>query len=107
MVQEQSIVKEKVSRFYEQARRCLPVKKVLLYGSYAKGLATESSDIDVAVVVDSPDHLKRIELTSQLFHIAGKIDVAVEPRCVFWDEYKDCSTGSILFDIISSGLEIT
>lgn len=106
MVQEQSVVREKVLRFYNEACRSLPVKKMLLYGSYAKGLATESSDIDVAVVVDFPDHLKRIDLTSKLFHIAGKIDVAIEPKCVFWDEYRDCPEGSILSDIISSGIEV-
>ncbi|MCF7956293.1 MAG: nucleotidyltransferase domain-containing protein [Phycisphaerae bacterium] len=106
MVQEQSVVREKVSRFYKEACRSFPVIKVLLYGSYAKGSATESSDIDVAVVIDSPDHLNRIDLTSRLFHIAGQIDVAIEPKCVFLDEYQDCPTGSILYEIISSGIEV-
>ncbi|MBW8014721.1 MAG: nucleotidyltransferase domain-containing protein [Planctomycetes bacterium] len=106
MVQEQSVVREKVSRFYREARQSIPVKKVLLYGSYAKGSATESSDIDVAVIIDISDHLKRIDLTSKLFHIAGQIDVAIEPKCVFLDEYLDCPTGSILYDIISTGIEV-
>ena len=106
MAQNQAVVQKKVDRFYQEAKQVLPVKKVLLYGSYAKGLATDSSDIDVAVVIDSPDHLKRIDLTSKLIHIARKIDVAIEPKCVFWDEYQNCPSGSILQDIISTGIEV-
>ena len=87
MDQGQAIVCEKVLRFYQSAKQLFPIKKVLLYGSHAKGLATENSDIDVAVVVDEMDHSKRIEITARLFHAAFDIDAAIEPKCIFWDEY--------------------
>jgi len=83
-----------------------PIKKMLLYGSYAKGLATESSDIDVAVVVDETDHSKRIEITARLFHAAFDIDAAIEPKCIFWDEYQNHDKASILSEIISNAIEI-
>jgi len=47
------------------------VKKVILYGSYAKGNPKESSDIDIMVVVDNSVNCYRIEeeLNEILFDI--------------------------------------
>jgi len=106
MDQSQAIVREKVLRFYESAKQLFPIKKVLLYGSHAKGRATEDSDIDVAVVVDEADRSKRIEITARLFHSAFEVDAAIEPKCIFWDEYKNHDKASILSEIISTAIEI-
>ena len=80
---------------------------MLLYGSHAKGVATEDSDIDVAVIVDEMDHSKRVEITARLFHAAFDIDAAIEPKCIFWDEYVNHDKASILSEIISKAIEIT
>jgi len=106
MDQVEAVVRDKVLRFYESARESVPIRKVLLYGSHAKGRATEHSDIDVAVVVDEPDHAKRIEITAKLFHSAFQVDPAIEPKCIFWDEYEDHDEASILFEIIDTAVEI-
>ncbi len=106
MDQSQAIIREKVLRFYREAMQLFPIKKMLLYGSHAKGLATENSDIDVAVVVDQADHSKRIEITAKLFHAAFGIDAAIEPKCIFWDEYINPDKASILSEIISKSIEI-
>jgi predicted nucleotidyltransferase len=106
MVQSQAIIREKLLKFYRSAKQLFPIKKILLYGSYAKGQATENSDIDVAVVVDETDHSKRIEITSRLFHAAFDIDAAIEPKCIFWDEYLNHDKASILSEIISKAIEI-
>jgi len=106
MDQSQAVIREKVLRFYQAAKQLFPIKKMLLYGSYANGLATEDSDIDVAVVVDQPDHSKRIEITARLFHAAFDIDAAIEPKCIFWDEYLNPDKASILSEIISNAIEI-
>ena len=106
MDQGQAIIRQKVLRFYQVAKRLFPIKKVLLYGSHARGLATEDSDIDVAVVVDQTDHSKRIEITAGLFHAAFGIDAAIEPKCIFWDEYQNPQKASILSEIINKSVEI-
>ena len=106
MDQGQAIIREKVLRFYQAAKQLFPIKKMLLYGSYANGTATEDSDIDVAVVVDQPDHSKRVEITARLFHSAFDIDAAIEPKCIFWDEYQHPDKASILSEIISKAIEI-
>jgi predicted nucleotidyltransferase len=106
MNQLEAVVRDKVLCFYESARKSVPIRKVLLYGSHAKGRATEDSDIDVAVVVDEPDHAKRIEITTGLFHSAFQVDPAIEPKCVFWDEYENHDEASILSEIIDTSVEI-
>lgn len=106
MDQGQAIVRGKVLRFYEAARQLFPIKKVLLYGSHAKGRAAPHSDIDVAVVVDEKDHSKRIDITAGLFHTAFAIDPAIEPKCIFWDEYRAPVPASILSEIINTAVEI-
>ena len=99
-------VKKSVMRFSEYISRELPVRKVLLYGSYAKGSAQTDSDIDVAVFVDYPDHKQRLKLATKLFHFAGDIDIDIEPKCFFWDEYNNRIQGSILSEILNTGIEI-
>jgi predicted nucleotidyltransferase len=100
------LVREKVLEFYRSARQVLPIDKVLLYGSYAKGQATERSDIDVAVVVDETDHSRRIEITTKLFDSAFRVDPAIEPKCIFRDEYENHDEASILAEIIGTAIEI-
>ena len=107
MVEDKDRIKNIVNRFYVAIKDLYPVKKVILYGSYAKGHATEDSDIDVGVVIDYPDHLQRLEITTNLFHHARQINSAVEPKCIFWDEYQNPEEGSILAEIVRSGIVIT
>jgi predicted nucleotidyltransferase len=102
----ETVIRDKLVRFYETARLSLPIRKVLLYGSHAKGNAGQDSDIDVAVVVDEIDHTKRIEITAKLFDSAFRIDPAIEPKCIFWDEYKNHDAASILAEIIRTAIEI-
>ena len=99
-------VKKTVRRFSDCVSEQLPVKKVLLYGSYAKGTATDDSDVDVAVFLDCKDHAQRIVLATQLFHCAGEIDVEIEPKCYFWDEYNNCLRGSILAEILKTAVDV-
>ena len=106
MDQVPAVIRKKILRFYESARQSLAIRKVLLNGSHAKGSARQDSDIDVAVVVDEPDHSKRIEITAGLFGSAFAIEPAIEPKCIFWDEYKDHDKASILAEIIDTAVEI-
>ena len=99
-------IKESVKRFNECISRQLPVRKVLLYGSYAKGCPQVDSDVDVAVFLDYPDHAQRLELAAKLFHFAADIDIEIEPKCFFWDEYRNYDKASILAEIINTSIEV-
>ena len=99
-------VKQTAQRFGDYIGTKLPVRKVLLYGSYAKGTPRKDSDIDIAVFIDDPDHQKRLALAAQLWHFAGDIDVEIEPKCFFWDEYQNHENASILAEIIRTSIEL-
>ena len=92
--------------FTKELKDLFPVKKVLLYGSYAKGTFSDDSDIDIAVVIDENDYSKKIEITSKLFKIASDIDVFIEPKCVFWKDYLNFEPASILGEIIRTSKTI-
>ena len=67
---------EKVEKILKEIKRYLEgkygdkVKKVILYGSYARGEATEDSDVDVLVVVD--DSLNEWDVLDYLAPLLGK-----------------------------------
>lgn len=70
--------------FVPIAKEHFPYSAVYLFGSYAKGCATESSDIDIAIVI--PDYgemtTKDIRFAMRdLWMRGGDIDARIEP-CV-------------------------
>ena len=70
--------------FVPVAKEHFPYSAVYLFGSYAKGCATENSDIDIAIVI--PDYgemtTKDIRFAMRdLWMRGGDIDVRIEP-CV-------------------------
>jgi uncharacterized protein len=65
-------------RYAEKVKAAMPVKMVVLYGSHARGNATQYSDIDIAVVVDEfrGDYLKA---SANLFNLVRGINTRIEP----------------------------
>lgn len=69
----------KIANLYAlEVRKFLPVKMIILFGSWAKGKAGKSSDIDIAVVVEkvTGDYLKT---SSELYNIVRRVDKKIEP----------------------------
>ena len=91
----------------EKARQTLDVRQVILFGSYAKGTATDDSDIDIAVITDSPVN-DWLETSAELYRISGSINLALEPhlldyehdRSGFLEEIR--KTGELIYDRIQS-----
>lgn len=75
---DKSEVIERVKIFAERARQSLDVQQVILFGSYARGTATEHSDIDVAVVTGTPP-ADWLEASTNLFRLRRDIDLSIEP----------------------------
>ena len=88
----------RVKQYAAVVRQNFPVKKVILYGSHAKGKARDGSDIDVAVVV------RRVEgnlsiLEAKLFKLRRDIEPMIEP--VLLEEDNDPS--GFLAEILRTG----
>lgn len=74
---DQSVI-EKVKRYADMVRHTIEVKKIVLYGSYARETEHAGSDIDVAVIVDRIDG-DWLEVSARLFELVREIDVRIEP----------------------------
>ncbi|MBQ6164619.1 MAG: nucleotidyltransferase domain-containing protein [Clostridia bacterium] len=69
----------KIARIYaESVRAIMAPKAIFLYGSHAKGTATENSDIDIAVVVDSID-TDYLSTVAKLWGLTRSVNDDIEP----------------------------
>jgi hypothetical protein len=95
-----------VYAFSRAVRMILPVRKVFLYGSYARGQAGADSDIDIGVVIDQQPGFTRIDAGVALFHCAADIDAKIEPRCIFTHEYEHPPSASILEALLKTAVDL-
>jgi predicted nucleotidyltransferase len=77
-------IRDVVSEYANNVRTVLPVSRVLLYGSYAKGTANEYSDVDVCFFIANSDD--------------NWLDIMVKLRIISLD-YKDIFISPIVFNI--------
>jgi predicted nucleotidyltransferase len=71
-------------RYTERIKGFFNLKKVILFGSYARNTNKEFSDIDVAVVVDKIDSLLNSEFL--LHKLVRDVDLRIEP-ILFEEDY--------------------
>ena len=70
----------KARSFAEDVKQVMPVDKAILFGSYAKGYATELSDVDICFFLKDYNGKKRVEIIAELLGMGGKYrDVPFEP----------------------------
>jgi predicted nucleotidyltransferase len=95
----------KAKAYAEDAKRTLPVEKVFLYGSYAKGTASEQSDIDICFFLRNFGNQDRIEILTELLTVLCKHnDLYFEPN-VF--EMDDIPRGNpFVKEVLRTGIEI-
>ncbi len=68
----------KAKQYADQVSKNIRPRKIILYGSYAKGNWRENSDIDIAVVVGSVEG-DFLELETKLYKLKRNIDDRIEP----------------------------
>lgn len=79
---------ENIKKFSVELGKQIKFKKIILFGSFARGTANEDSDIDIAVIVDKfPGEF--LKVTPILWRIASEIDSRIEP--VIIEDGKDDS----------------
>lgn len=65
-------IKEKLLPIFQS----IPVEKAILFGSYAKGIPTESSDVDI--VIDSKGKIRGIDFFGVLEDITETLKIPVD-----------------------------
>ncbi len=89
---------ERVKQYGDLVKEVFHVKKIILFGSHAKGAARADSDIDVAVVLSNIDDDILLS-ESTLFRLKRNIDARIEP--VLLEEENDRS--GFLEEILKNG----
>jgi uncharacterized protein len=80
----------------------LGVKKVYLFGSFAKGKENEESDIDIALILENmPDFFST---QRQLMKLRRKIDLRIEPHPIKEQDFN--SLNPFAYEIEKTGIEI-
>ncbi|MDR2206570.1 MAG: nucleotidyltransferase domain-containing protein [Flavobacteriaceae bacterium] len=77
-------------------------KKMILFGSYAKGTPREDSDIDIAVVFS--DYANRIDRQVELMKLTRKIDSRIEPHPFREREFEP--SNPFVHEIMTHGTEV-
>ena len=71
----QSIL-EKLRQYKPELQRKYPVSRLGVFGSYARGEATNESDIDIAVEISAPMGLNFVAMADEIEELLGiKTDV--------------------------------
>ena len=83
----------------------IDVKRIILYGSHARGNPREDSDIDVAVVSEKFGE-DRVEEGMLLFRLAGRLDPRIEPVPVSLNAFVNDTWVPLIYEIRTNGIEI-
>lgn len=87
---------EKISKYYE-------IEAIILFGSYAKGIENEESDIDIAII--SSDFSDIIEDGAKLIGLTWKIDTRIEPHPITSEDYKKVSNPFVR-EVVETGIKV-
>ena len=93
---------ETASRYVKQLPAELDVRKAYLFGSCAKGLVREDTDIDIAVIVGNMPDFFATQM--QLMRLRRKIDLRIEPHPIGASDFKN--TNPFACEIQQTGIEI-
>ena len=94
-----------IARKYKDAvsKRGYPVERMFLFGSVTRDVATDDSDIDVAVVC-SAFMPSRMDETLALWNARRQIDIRIEPFCLHPEDFRNPL--SIAREIERTGVEV-
>jgi predicted nucleotidyltransferase len=91
--------------YADKVRSIMPVEKAVLFGSYAKGDATELSDVDVCFFLADFGEKRRVDVLKELIGLTrGNKDVFFEPTVFPISEIR--RDNPFVKEILRTGREI-
>ncbi len=97
-------VQKIVQDYIIKLRKDIPVTKIVLFGSYAKGTTHKYSDVDLAVFSDYFEDMSRIDGIHLLVLKAMDYDIDIEPQPFTMEDYK--KPIGLVEEILKTGIEI-
>jgi len=93
-------------QYVADVKRVMPIDRAVLYGSYAKGTATNHSDVDICFFSDAFEKKRSVDVVIDLLGIAGKYhpDFCFEPRAFPTSEIEN--DNPFVREVLRTGREI-
>jgi predicted nucleotidyltransferase len=97
------VEKDKILKVVELLKSSAHLSKIILFGSYARGCATEDSDIDIMVVKPSVKDrvMEMVELGRVLSPLRLPVEVLVVSEATF-NEWSS-TPGNIYYEVFHEG----
>ena len=82
MVADNETVNDVVQQYITDVKQAMPIDKVFLYGSYAKGTQRKDSDIDLCFFSNAFESRRSLDILTELFYLKVKYDqyAMIEPN---------------------------
>lgn len=96
-------LKKSINMYINAISRKLPIRQVVLFGSYVNGKPSEYSDIDLAIFSPKFSDKSHLEDVKFLWTEAAKIDSRIEPLPFSTSEIKKADPRSFLAEILKNG----
>lgn len=93
-----------VTNYVRKISAQIPLVKVILFGSYAKGTYDNDSDIDLAIFSEYFEGMKGVDAFKFLFMQTLEYDVDLEPLAFTSADYNE--PVGIVEEILRTGIEI-
>ena len=90
-----------IEKYIKEVEKYYSIDAVILFGSYAKGLNTDDSDIDLAII--SSDIKNEFEDGVTLLKLTWNIDTRIEPHAFSKDDFENNPFST---EILKTGLEL-
>jgi predicted nucleotidyltransferase len=93
-------------RYADDVRRVMPVDKVVLFGSYAKGTADEHSDVDICFFLKTFGGKQRVEILIQLLGLISEHKKACFEPLAYQTSELD-NDNPFVKEILRTGIELS
>ena len=104
MVANFEALRNEIKLYVDEVRLELPIDKAILFGSYAKGNANESSDVDIAFFIRDFGGKTRFEIGLTLLKLTHDYNAYIEPLVFQTSEIE--RGNPFVHEILRTGHEI-
>jgi len=95
-----------IQQYISDVKKTIPIDKVYLYGSYAKGTQREDSDVDICFFSEAFESRRSLDVLTELFYLKIKYDkdILIEPNAFPLSELNN--DNPFVKEILRTGREI-
>ena len=106
MVADDETINTIIQQYIADVKKVMPIDKVFLYGSYAKGTQQINSDIDICFFSQAFESQRNLDVLTELFYLKIKYDkyLLIEPNAFPTSELNN--DNPFVKEILRTGREI-